>query len=514
MFLAKLTRRWKDGDLNVGLATLQISCMVMAIVAGISSIMLYRHFSDDYYIDVWKYLGSVRIAVPPLAILVASYAFATVSGKPLTDAPKAFWSWLRNSFMQRSNWLLGFVFLTACLCAGIGLILKTTTPPKYERFVERLLGGASDEHQLAAEDVKRMREHNRDYADNMDLVVKVFVERQKWNYDNQNPSTTLPRVLIRALTPTADDRDWASHPLRKHAAAEANGMYAQAISNSSGRMQTDKRLLEDAKKTALDLYSEVASSNDPRATAMMKGSAGNNIGNLHYYVGASEEAIKQYRTSLAAFPTSGGYGNLIAALVSAGRIVEALKYGEQGKEWALSHRRALAEPIPFANLVSNLGFAYWMILQPDKALPEMESAFDLVADANSIQNLSLAQLLAGDASLAFETARKLKDVQASPETQADLVGKVEPGRCTYFVRGLAALSLKTSEGTLEGMVNLRVFLGEAKSASDLRSDVSKGLDDLKARTYKTLGALRSPCASLSMLPGVKALLAVKSSTAQ
>ena len=114
-----------------------------------------------------------------------------------------------------------------------------------------------------------------------------------------------------------------------------------------------------------------------------------------------------------------------------------------------------------------------------------------------------------DAPLALETARKLKDIQASPETQADLVGKLEPGRCTYFVRGLAALSLKTTEGTLDGIVNLRVFLGEARSAPDLRSEVTKGLDDLKARTYKTLGALRSPCASLSIVPGVKALLAVR-----
>ncbi|MGH3640360.1 MAG: hypothetical protein ACRDUX_15185 [Mycobacterium sp.] len=495
--------RLKRGNLDWTLAALQVLALLAVAVLGICLLLLYRHQTEDYFIDAWAYLASIRIAVPPLLVLIASYAYAVLTGKSVTEAPRAYLSWLRNRFLQRRDWLLAFSIGAAGTCVAILVFTTCTAPPHYVTFVARLLGGESDDHEVVRAEIKRMQERDRIHAERMELVARVFVERRTWNFENRPATTTMPRFFLRALTTNIDDTEWESHPLRMHAAAESESMYAQALFATDGTVGADPSLWHQRRDEALALYRRVSESSDPRATPLLRRSAENNLANLHFYLGESEQAVAIYRTIVGQAPNTTSYGNWVASLIVLGQPAEAVEVGEAGKAWAFETQKMLAEPVQFANLLANLGFAYWMLNEPRKALVEMQSANDLNPDTGSKQNLALARWLAGDRAGALAVARTLPEVAVTPNSQAAVASTDGDGGCTYLIRGLLAADLRTPEGTVEAVANLFAFLGEPRQADDLSAAVDTQLPELMLRAYRHLQGLKAPCASLSLVPGIK-----------
>lgn len=492
----------RSRNIDLGLAFLQILALVAAGSSVVCTILLYHHLSSDYFLPRLEYLASFRIAAPPLAILGGSYLFALVTSQPLTDAPKALWSWLRNRFFQEAAWLLAFSSVGIAACLGAVVEITRTAPPEYSRFVHLLLAGESDDLLIVRKEIARIRTRNSDYADDMEDVLRVFSERRPWSYESKVPSTTVPRLLYLTLNGESDrDEEWESHPLRLHAAAEAASMYAQALASSS-----TTPFAERWRDSAVELYKKVLNSRDVRSLPALKRSAQNNIGNVNYYVGDLETALASYESITADDTSVGASGNAVAIRILLGRPAEALVWGKRAKEKAIENGKALSEPVPFSNLASNLGFAYWVRSDWGGALTEMQTAFDLVPDRNSALNLSLARLFAGDSHGAISAMRVLPEPTVSAASLASVVEAGSAGTCTYLVRGLVLDSVSIEDSRNEARLNYLAFLGKVVPAVDLQAFDDSRSRALKEEVYIYMSESSTACASLLHVPAVSAIL--------
>jgi tetratricopeptide (TPR) repeat protein len=487
--------------IDLALASLQVSALLAAIIALVFSLLLYRHQSDDYFLDAWTYFGSVRVAVPPLAILATSFVFAALTGRSVSDAPKEFLAWLRNVFFQSRQWLAGFVSIVLVGSVAVLHLITGDPPPSYERMVERLLTGDSDDLALFLDEIKTIRGRDARFADHLEAVTRVFVARHRWNYQASIPTTSLPRVLEGSLA-ARDDWAWSTHPLRQFAAAEAASMYAQALASSS-----NPNIRNGRRDEALRLYGQVATSLDPRATRLLQVSALNNIGNVHFYLGEWMDAVDSYLLALDSAQSVGAYGNLVAALLALRRVDEAFAHGERGKEWAIANGKVLSEPVEFANLTANVGFAQWLRDRTDEALSEFQMTYDLSPDANATQNLALALVLARRPELAVETARKLQEPIATASSLPDVLKKVGTSHCTYLVRGLSYGTRESVVSQEDSLVNLFAFVGEVHMESDIRKMTVADHHAVLARAFEHLKAIPSTCSTLALVPKIQQLMA-------
>lgn len=252
------------------LGTLQLGVIAAAAAALIATLVVLHHQTEDYFTPITSYLSSVKVAFPPAALFLGSYAIAFLTGTALSDVPKATLSFLRNTFFQ-SPLLMGATIPACAAMVGWACWLElAVTPPAYEKTVALLLGGGSDNLVIVREKVEEIRKVDPVLAARIGKVVEVFAERSAINAGAKGLSGERARTFVRALE-ADDDAQWVHHPLRLHALAEAYVLFGQSI-NNAGALVAGPRPRDPRApfRRAVELYAWVASSTSPLAPNILK----------------------------------------------------------------------------------------------------------------------------------------------------------------------------------------------------------------------------------------------------
>jgi len=114
---------------DLRLSTLQIASMSLAVLLTLSLVALYHHFTEDYFVPLPEYLGSIKLAAPPLFILFSSYLMTFLLGEKLTDTPKFVLRYLRNSFLQDLTWMSVFLIVGLLVLSCLLLVRDTKQNP-------------------------------------------------------------------------------------------------------------------------------------------------------------------------------------------------------------------------------------------------------------------------------------------------------------------------------------------------------------------------------------------------
>lgn len=488
--------RYRAGRLDLALSALQLLAFAGVVGLLLASILVYRHFTDDSLRSTMDYLLSLKLALPPVIALVATYLYAFVTGEPVSNAPRSMWAHLRNHTLQNRAQLWLFIAGCAWLYAGTAALLVMHTPPAYRQLVAQLLGGANDDHQLIADSIARVKSSNVVLADRLAMVRKVFEERRLWNHENKAPTPALPRIFIRALDASEDDEDWARHPLRMFALAEAHSMLAQALSLRQGSSQAP--LVMASRQAAIGHYQAVLDSRSNLATTLMKKSASQNIGNVHFYSANYAAAIQAYGALSRENLSAGTEGNKVAAYVAAGQAVQAVQVGQASLAQLQDARHIFTELRDYVGLLTNTGFAKLITGDSAGALGDMQSAHDLMPDAMARQNLALALTAANQPGAAL--ALLAEDSEAplvTPPSQLDVVTKHGGGNCSYLIRAIA--HARAGDDAAIIAANVAAYARQAQP-TDALVRLAGGWKALAATALKSD---QRPCGNLILLPSVQ-----------
>lgn len=476
------------------LSALQVAAMAASLVAMIALLALYHHQSDDFYIPLSDFLGSFNLAAPPLLALVFSYALTFLLGEKVSDAPKLVIRYLRNVFLQHRAGMVFYVALTLLISLASWQHIRTTPPQRYVELVTTLLGGEQDRQELITKKIKAISGKSPEYAEKIQLVADVFALRSRWNFRHAQPNTTEPRILVRALDANVNDPTWKSHPLRKHALAEAYSMWAQA--ETASRFSIGQSDGADHLKLSVSLYDEVIRSKDPLATSLLKSSAINNTGNAYLYAGQLAQATRHYLAAQAHNRNLSSAGNLIAALIWQKKYAEAEKTGEALREWGITSGKAQTEGSAYSGVVGNTAFAYLIEGKYERGAKLMMEAYDLESDDLNALNLATALHLLGKQQEAW---RLLHDQFKYPplelKDQAQRAREKYNG-CYYLVA--AVMTDKTQTALIAAYYNL--YLGHGKTLAQLESATSATLKPLVQSVLERLEADSGACKDLMLIP--------------
>ncbi|WP_156373393.1 hypothetical protein [Pseudorhodoferax sp. Leaf267] len=493
-----LAKRYRSGELDVPLAVLQVLVLLAAAAMVLNVVLVYRHFTDDALTPTVDYLLSLKLAFPPILALAATYLYAFLTGESLTDAPKSMWRHIKNSTLQNKRQLTLCVLATTGASLATAVVLHLHTPPAYGRLVATLLGGSNDDHQIIKESIANLRKSSPVLADRLSVVAKVFDERRLWNSENKATSTFLPRVLIRQLQTASDDAAWQEHPLRRFALAEASSMLAQALTE----LQSDgaKKSIEVSRGTAIREYQAVLDDRTNRTTSLMRRSARQNIGNVHYYSGDCRRASEIYSKLADEQMNAGTQANRIAALVGCGEIAAAVDVGTSAVAKLQDKPEILNSMRDFVNLLTNTGFAKLIAGKYAEGFEDMQAAHDLIPDAMAKQNLALAQIGASRHKDALSTLDKdLEAPLVSIDNQLQVTTRNSTGSCSYIIRAVALAGAGEKPEAI--YANVLAYAKQPKS-SDLIVQQSGAW---KAEGLSALKADRRPCGNLAYLPFVSGL---------
>lgn len=488
--------RYRAGRLDLGLSAWQLLAFAGVVGLLLASILVYRHFTDDSLRPTLDYLLSLKLALPPIIALVATYLYAFVTGEPVSNAPRSMWAHLRNRTLQDRSQLRLFIGVCVLLYAGTTALLLLHTPPAYRQLVAQLLGGANDDHQLIADSIARVKSGNVVLADRLTMIRKVFEERRLWNHENKAPTPALPRIFIRALDAAEDDAAWVTHPLRRFALAEAHSMLAQALSLRQG--SGDSPLVKASRQLAIGHYQAVIDSRSNLVTALMKKSASQNIGNVHFYSANYAAAIQAYGTLSREYLSAGTEGNKVAAYVASGDAAQASQVGQASLLQLQDARHIFTELRDYVGLLTNTGFAKLITGDSAGALAEMQAAYDLMPDAMGRQNLALALNAANEPAAAL--ALLAEDSEAPLVTlpsQLDVITKHGGGNCSYLIRAIA--HARAGDAAAVIAANVAAYARQAQPIDALL----RLAGDWKAVASKALQRDQRPCGSLILLPSVK-----------
>jgi tetratricopeptide (TPR) repeat protein len=460
---------------------------------------MLHHETEDYFIPLPSYLASIKVAVPPAAIFLATYVFAFLTGAALTDAPRAVISFARNRFFQSPVMMVTAVVLSSIFLGYCSWVLAKSTPPAYEKIVALLLGGSSDSLTIVRDRITSIRATDPELAARLTKVVEVFSERNAVNAGQKSLSGERARIFVRALEADAEG-DWGEHPLRAHALAEAYSMFGQSVAQSASLVSsTAAQEIRTPFKRAIDLYNRVASSGSPLAPTALHISALVNIGNANYYMKDYAGALAAWRnaTSVGEHPNLSPWSNVVAALVMLDRPKEAIDEGERARTWAESSGRALVETYPYAGVLENMAFAKMQIEDYAGALSDIATANAFREDELTRQNLALALIIAKRFADAQQILRKIGpplDVRSTPDDKV--------ARCVYFIW---ALALHDSEPPIRA-ANMAAFLGERHSPEELSGTTTDGLEQLLRKVTTALPMSDLPCGSLGKIKAIMSLL--------
>jgi len=484
--------------LLTSLAFLQILTMLATAAAIVSVVVLYRHRTDDYFVPFTEYLGSIRLAVPPILALFISYGLVFIAGIKLSDAPKFIIDYLRNRFFQSRRQMAAVSAALLAVTGAINAYTATHIPPSYEQMVRVLLGGEQDRFQLIRKQIAEVAKKDPALASRLEPVVSVFEHRSKQNFQSAEPNTTVPRILVRALEANVSDPEWGKHPLRKHALAEAYSMWAQASQASPFRDSADtqwKTLVE----RCLDLNDEVAQSTSPFATPLMRFSALHNSGNVLFYTGDYGAARRRYEIAMRANKNLSSGGNLIAAYVLLNQLDRATALGEELTEWSIAEGKALTEGSSMSSVLVNTAFAHLIKGEHEQAVNLMATAFDLENDDINTLNFAAALLLDGkrERSLKVLTHIKLPDLDVAVQKQRVTENY---NTCYYLVKGLA------QDGAADAPTVAAYFytyMKRAREASQLAAETPESLGTLRKAVLAALLSDPTPCGDFRMIPEFK-----------
>lgn len=138
--------------------------------------LVQRHLTDDYFTPLWSHLFSLKLALPPAAVFIVTYALAFISGTPVSDVPKSALSYIRNTYFQSGSLMAHTCGLAILSLAAAHALVTLMAPPSYAHLVRLLLRGTSDSLQLVKEKLNLIRVVNADLAAQYGKVVEVFVE--------------------------------------------------------------------------------------------------------------------------------------------------------------------------------------------------------------------------------------------------------------------------------------------------------------------------------------------------
>lgn len=489
---------WFGHRLDFRLTFWQLATLLSLGAFLLSAILLHRHFTDDALSNTWDYLLSVKVAVPPLAALMVTYAVAFLTGNSIADAPKAILRWIRNIALQKVSWMATIIVICMVVSSATYFFVWRNSPPSYVQMVSVLLGGENDDQKVVLDAIKHLKDRNLDLADRVDIARQVFEERRKWNHDNKPPIAAYPRAWVRALEVSTPGY-WKDHPLRWHALAEAHSMLAQALSSTKMSFGT-QQLVRESRARAKELYELVIGTNDPRATDLMKASARQNIANIAFYSGDMDTALRGYETVLKDHRSVSTEANRIAALILTQRFDEAVVVGNEAHIWAQTSGKTLTELRDYVSLLTNIGFLHLVRNYPQEAVDLMKEAFELIPDTMARQNLALALALSGMSDDADEVlATDSESPQVNAATQLSIVSKYPTASCSYLIRALGKLKKQPVGSAVNA--NLAAYLAIPASMSTLSYP-----NDWRQKALARLQGDTRPCGTLKLIPVVVQLL--------
>ncbi len=497
-----LFQRIKIGEFEYKLACLQIISITLMVVPVLVSILLFHHQTDDYFIDIWKYLSSIKLAFPPLLLLLSGYILAFLFGASISETPKLVLKYLRNKFFQNPVTMIIFILTSTIYNYLVIHHIKTTPPPKYNLFVSQILGGESDDFEVAKKYLKKIKTLNEVRAENFQLVLDVFHYRNKINTKNLHETLTKARIFVRALDANLDDEIWQHHPLRLHTLAEAYSMWAQAIFSDKKQQSNTKKVDAEWKEISnksLELYERVYSSESNLSTKLLKASALHNKGNVLLYTQQFKKSLEAMERALVFNPNTSTYSNLVAIYVLLGNIPKAIEKGLEGKEWALNNGKALRDISNYAGILGNMGFAQMIKGDFQNATENLNSQFNLLNDELSQLNLVVALAFQGNKTQAKILMAKLKVPPLELNNQADRVRHPTVSRCAYLIWEIISDDLPPSQSA----AYLHTYLEQARTETQLNRETLTGVLDLRKKAWNNLLKSQEPCSYFSLVPKFK-----------
>jgi tetratricopeptide (TPR) repeat protein len=485
----------------------QIFSFAALTVLAVAAVLLYHHQTEDSFVPFGSYLLSLRLAVPPIIGLFSSYFLLFMGGVTLADAPRKVLQFLRNIFFQ-TEWMMILVSLVSLLLSGVVFAFTASSaPPAYTQLVNQLLGAESDDGFVIEQRIKSLKVAGNDFGDHIDLVYKVFKERKARNTDGAPADGTKPRILVRALDANQIDAAWKNHPLRWHALAEAYSMWAQAAQNPAITHSSQKEAT-GLREKALTMYQKVVSSNDWRATDLMRFSAEQNRGNIYLYTNNLSEAEKAYKSVLAKNRNLSTSGNLMALYLMSQppRISECEQLGLATREWALIEGKAVTEGSPYSGVLSTLGFAKLIQQCPKEGTDYLLEAYDIVPDMLNTLNLAVSLILENR----HKEALKILDMKKLPhltaESQLDL-SKKQDASTFYLIRGLAL----SREKLPDKIAHYLFYLERPTSSIDIQKIAVEGYQHILIEALAKLRASGGSDADFLLIPGFDKLFELQKS---
>jgi tetratricopeptide (TPR) repeat protein len=476
--------------LRTPLAIFQMLTLAALALVIFVSVLLLHHETDDYFTSLPSYLSSIKIVVPPAAIFLFTYAFAFVTGTALTDAPKAALSFARNTFFQSVPWMAFTLAASTLFVCSSAWLLTASTPPAYESLVNDLLGGSSDNFKIVNSTIDTIRANNPRLASHLTTVTQVFSGRSDVNAGRGTVSSPRVQLFIRVLEGDSDS-EWATHPLRTYALAEAYSLFGQTVTHASEIVSSTK--VQDPNSPfqhAIGLYNRVKLSSSSLVTERMRTSAILNTGNAYYYMGDYVNALSAWRDANSdknGNPNLNAWSNVVAALVMLDRPTEAIAEGERARAWAEKTGLALTNTYPFAGILEAMGFAKMQTGDFTGALDDFATANAFRNDDLTRQNFALALVL----TKRYDDAQKVLRQIAAPvdgTTSRDL----NVAKCVYFIWALATPNSALSSRA----ANFSIFLDEHRSSQELNSidkDSFAALMQRVARAAQRRTAVRQSC---------------------
>lgn len=454
--------QWNSGG---RLVALQVATLLLQMTAMVAALLLYRHYTDDWFVPLPDYLLSLKPAVPAVATLFASYIAMIVTGQPLTGAGKALLAFARNVFFQSVRLMLVCATACACVVALAAIVVLNVTPPAYERVVTELLGGESDRHENIGRTVTKLRPVNPELADLFSLAHEVFRTRAQVNFEGVQPRA---QILYRALEAR---KEWRTHPLALHALGEAYslaGAAARAVDHARATKFLDQ---------SRSCYAAVAMSGSPLATELLRASARNNIGNQFWYEGRWGDAAAAWRTANSRTNLS-SWGNLISAYVAMGSNGMAVAEAEGARAWAERSGKALLEATAYSSIPANAAVASWMMDDAQRGLEFAREAMAVNDDTMNRLNYAFGLLAAGDTNACVSFLRR----QFAPVDPPSLPSWFERSAEDYGAQLIFALA-EPGASRLTQVARLSAFLREQRTTAEIALLAETGATDLVALVH-------------------------------
>lgn len=480
-------------------AVLQLLSLVSFLMLIFATVRFIHHQTDNAFMPFWSYFRSFQIAFPPMVILIAAFGLAFLAGKELSEIPGSIISFLRNEFSQSHMMMLTFSVLSLAGSVVALCHTESTPPPAYKRLVSAILAGEIDRSEEAIKMIKSVSEKNPKFADQLSLVQRVFELRRQRNLEAKTIDLVSSRLLLRALKNSSDET-WTSHPLRKHALAEAHLLLAEAVSGSGslgegfGELDPSKLFGE-----AIKLYSEVRDTSSARlGTKQLIASAQNNIGNAYYYQGKFQIALDEWEKTFRNHPEHKNVGtlaNMVAANIVLGKHDVAIRLGKESRNWAEENGKAIRDTAHYASLLVNTGFAYVAKGETEASQPLFEFAALVENDDNSRLNVVLSYAIVGRSKEAEKILRKI----SSPITHKDITDDeslTADKRCSYLWWALYSDQIDSRDVA----ARLFAFLGEKHSEREMQKYTDpKLLLSLRTRIANELGKFPGSCNTYALI---------------